>query len=428
MSYNVSAVKGLAMSRATVGVADLRREFDELLGGASGDPGELYSDLRAAPPVFSDKFNGWVFTRHRDVHAVLSDEPTFPPLLHGPGTASIYGRTVLQMSGSEHARALAPVARALRATRNLDAEIADLVARVAGDYVGRLPLAPDAVDLRAEFFSPYPMAVISELMGIPAGAEFRRDYGTVVRAATSNVDGNPDIHSAGETARSRVFHFLEPHIQQRLLDAEGEDLLSELCGLVVSGTLDSIDAAKSYALFLFIAGVETTERTLTSLVATATQNPALWATLRDDRSLVTSAIVETLRMHPPVQAVSRGVAASTTVSGVNLDPGDRVLVVLGAANRDESVFRNSDEFDPRRFLGRESREFTPASEILTFGTGVHHCTGSRLARLEAEVALNLMLDRIVAVESVDGQIEDPRGYVLRAPASMTVRLSASLLD
>jgi cytochrome P450 len=194
--------------------------------------------------------------------------------------------------------------------------------------------------------------------------------------------------------------------------------LDAVCELVRNGTLPSIDAAKSYALFIFIGGVETTERTLTNVVATCMRDPGIWSMMRNNRELVAPVIVETLRLDPPVHALSRGVSRPTELSGVKLAPGDRVLVALGAANRDPKVFVNPEEFDPVRFLGRETREFTPASEIVSFGAGVHHCTGSRLSRLEMEVALNALLDEVSGFESPTGETPEARGYVLRAPETL----------
>jgi cytochrome P450 len=179
--------------------------FDEVLRGDKGAVGPLYERMRAANPFFSSRFDGWVFTRYEDVRAVLADERAFPPLTHGAGTTEVYGRNVLQLSGQAHADVVAPVARALRPNARLQGEIRDVVEEVAEQYALHLMRADGPVDLRREIFSPYPMAIIAALMGLPTGAQFRSDYGHVVRAATSNVDGDPDIRRAGEEARSRVF-------------------------------------------------------------------------------------------------------------------------------------------------------------------------------------------------------------------------------
>ena len=329
------------------------------------------------------------------------------------------------MSGVEHARVVAPIAKELRARESLNGQITNVINRVARDYATRLPLAPETVDLRSQFFSPYPMTVICELMAVDQPEGFRTNYGDVVAGATSNVNGDPVIHARAEKARTAVFELLRPVVQQRTGVDQASDLLSRVCALVTDGTLASEDSALSYALFLFIAGVETTERTLTNLMAKVVDNPILWDVLRADRTLVLPAIVETLRLFPPVQAVSRSVAEHASVSGVDLQPGDRVFVVMAAANRDETVFDDPDVFDVRRFLGRESREFTPASEILTFGTGIHHCTGSMLARLEMVTMIDLLLNRIAAVEHAGEHAPEPRGYVLRAPKSLLVRMVAA---
>ncbi len=413
--------RGAAGDSGTAGDSGLATAFDQLLAGAAGDPAPLYARARSNRHFFSPRFNGWIFARHEDVRAILQSEAVFPPLIGGPGTASIYGRTVLQMSGAEHAAAVAPVARSLRSGRRLSCDIAEIVTGVVQPYLQRIAPYPAVTDLRRDFFSPFPMEVICVLMGLEDAAALRASYGDVVAAATSNVNGDPVIHARGEAARQAVFDFLRPAVSRRLA-APGDDLLSQICTLVTDGGLASADLALSYALFLFIAGVETTERTLTSLCAHVIGQPELWEAIRQDRALVSAAITEALRLSPPVQAVSRGVAAQTRIGAVELQPGDRVLVLIGAANRDDAIFAEPDRFELTRFLGRETPQFTPAGELMSFGTGVHHCTGSKLARLEMSVALNLLLDRVVALEWAGGDPPTPEGYVLRAPAALPVRL------
>ncbi len=98
-------------------------DFEELMTGAPVPVGALYDRCRAAPPFWSGRVGGWVVTRHADVSRVLRDETTFPPLTSGAGTTAVYGRTVLQMTGEEHRRKVAPLARRLRNPRVLEVDI-----------------------------------------------------------------------------------------------------------------------------------------------------------------------------------------------------------------------------------------------------------------------------------------------------------------
>ena len=399
------------------GYSALAIDFEELMSGAPVSVGALYERCRSVPPFWSDRVGGWVVSRHADVSRVLKDETTFPPLTSGTGTTAVYGRTVLQMTGEEHRRKVAPLARRLRNPRVLEADIKDVTSEVLDRILGAVPVGAE-VDLRASLFSRFPMSVIARLMGLEEAAGFRQLYGTVVAAATSNMQGDPDIAARGEAARVAVYHMLRPAIEARRNDP-ADDLLSELCTMEIDGSSLPEDEVLAYALFLFVAGVETTERTLCNLIRHVADHPADWERLADDRTLVLPAIAETLRFSPPVHGLTRGVAAETDISGVSMVAGSKVLAVIAAANRDSAVFDDPETFRLERFVENPIREFTAASMSLAFGTGLHQCTGSMLSRLEMDLAVNALLDRFESIAWA-GERPDDRGYVLRAPTDLRV--------
>jgi cytochrome P450 len=187
----------------------------------------------------------------------------------------------------------------------------------------------------------------------------------------------------------------------------------------IDGSLLPDDEVLAYALFLFVAGVETTERTLCHLTRHMVDRPEDWQRLAADRQLVLPAIAETLRFTPPVHALTRAVAIDTEISGTPIAAGSKVLAVIAAANRDPNVFDDPEVFRIDRFLDNPIREFTAASLSLAFGTGLHQCTGSLLSRLEMELAANGMLDRFERISWVGDRPND-RGYVLRAPTGVRV--------
>ena len=211
-------------------------------------------------------------------------------------------------------------------------------------------------------------------------------------AATSNLQGDPDIAARGEAARVAVYHMLRPAIEARRNDP-ADDLLSELCTMEIDGSPLPDDAVLAYALFLFIAGAETTERTLCNLTRHVANDPLDWERLAHDRTLVLPAIAETLRFAPPVHGLTRGVAVETDISGVSMVAGSKVLAVIAAANRDSEVFDDPETFRIERFIENPDREFTAASLSLTFGKRLRQGTGSMLSRLEMDLAMNALLDR-----------------------------------
>ena len=140
-----------------------------------------------------------------------------------------------------------------------------------------------------------------------------------------------------------------------------------------------------------------------------------------DRELIPAACAEILRWAPPVHGISRGVIADTTLGDTQVRQGERVLVLLASANRDEDYFTEPESFVATRFADTPRKEFTPKAAIMPFGAGTHHCTGSLLALQEMTVALNLLLARVEHIEFSDG-VPDDVGYVLRSPTALPVRL------
>jgi cytochrome P450 len=400
--------------------AALIDRFDELLTGGPGDLADTYRRLRDAPPFFSPTFNGWVVSRHHDVRTVLTGDQ-FAPLGYGGGSSIIHGRTILHMEGEEHRKKSGVLARQLRNTRLLETTQRDYVRESANRYADRLPL-DSSVDVKQAFTTPVPLDVTAWLMDIAEAPDFRNLYDTIVAAGASNLRGDPEVQRRGEQARTILFDFVTPLIEARRANP-GPDLLSTLCSTEYEGVRLSDDEIRSFCSFLLAAGVETTDRALSGLLKVLWSQPELWTMLRQRRDLLKSAAAEGLRFAPPVHALSRGVVSEVELSGQPMQPGDRVVAIMGAANRDPDVFPDPDRFDPERFTENPDREFGARAQILSFGYGTHLCTGSQLAKLEILESLEVLLDRFRAAEFTDG-VPDDRGYVLRSPEHLRVRLRA----
>ncbi len=161
-----------------------------------------------------------------------------------------------------------------------------------------------------------------------------------------------------------------------------------------------------------MAGNETTTNLIGNLLNILAARPDLWARLRDDRSLVEPAIEEALRLDSPVQMLNRFALEETELGGVALSPGDELSVCYGAANRDPRAFPEPDEYRLDRELSRH----------VAFGTGIHYCLGAPLARAEARIALNALLDRFERLEpgSVPGQ-RQRASHIVRGFQSLPLR-------
>lgn len=393
--------------------------FERLLDGGPGDPGPTYRALREAGVVRSPAFDGWVVSRYHDVKRVLTDEEHFLPLGYGAGSSIIHGRTILHMEGEEHRKKSAVLARQLRNTRLLEGVQRDYVRSLTNRYLDSIPV-DEPVDMKQRFTTPLPLDVTAWLMDIAEAPDFHSIYDTIVAAGASNLRGDPEVQRRGEEARATLFDFVTPLIEQRRREP-GDDLLSTLCSTEYEGVMLSDDEIRSFCSFLLAAGVETTDRALSSLLNLLWQRPDTWAMLRERRDLVTAVCAEGLRFAPPVHALSRGVVADTEIGGRPLRRGDRVVAVMGSANRDPEVFDDAERFDPFRFQDNPDREFGARATILSFGYGTHMCTGSQLAKMEMIEAIGLLLERFATVSFADG-VPDDRGYVLRSPEHLRVVL------
>jgi cytochrome P450 len=165
---------------------------------------------------------------------------------------------------------------------------------------------------------------------------------------------------------------------------------------------------------LLAAGTETTTNLIDNAVVCLLDAPDQLARLHGDLSLLPSAIEEVLRFRSPAQAMFRATKQAVELHGVTIPPGKMVLPMIGAANRDPSVFAEPDRFD----IGRDPNPH------VAFGHGIHFCLGAPLSRLEARVALEELLPRVRAIEYAQDASWPPRApFHVHGPASLHVRLS-----
>jgi len=166
----------------------------------------------------------------------------------------------------------------------------------------------------------------------------------------------------------------------------------------------------SFLRLLTLAGAETTNHLIGSTLVALLADAALMARVRADRSLVPALLQEAMRWESPVGTVMREASHDTEISGVPVEKGTEILCHLGAANRDERQFRDPDTFD----IDREDCDPIP------FGYGRHYCAGSHLAKMEAEIGVNALLDRLDNIRAVPGEEFSVVGFSFRGPDRIPV--------
>jgi cytochrome P450 len=271
------------------------------------------------------------------------------------------------------------------------------------------------VDVIADLALRLPITVIGEMLGVPE--DQRMDLQPLVRAATATLDMRAPLDQldAAFTARGEVIARMEALIVRRR-DHPTDDLLSHLVHVEEQGDQLTYDELTATIALLFAGGFETTTNLVGNGLRALLDHPDQLARLRADRSLVRSAVEEMLRWDSPVQLDSRKALEDLDIHGVPMRPGDMVLLLLGAANRDPRAFPDPDRFD----IGRDG------APPMSFGAGIHHCIGAALARAEGQVVFDRLVDRDPVIEPAWPDNDPPRHLdspVLRGLQSLPVRLA-----
>jgi cytochrome P450 len=392
------------------------------------DPYPLYARLRdEAPLYYSERDDFWALSRHADVFAAFRDDVTYSNRMGvtldasawSPDAHRVMSFLALDGTAQSRIRKLVSAAFTPRRVRELEPQ----VQRLTEHYLERM-LAANAeqgsADWIAELAGRLPMDVISELMGVPVADrdEVRRLADLLVHREA----GVRDVPPAGMEAAIEPFAYYGDMVKQRRV-APTDDLTSALVGAELDGDRLTDNEIMAFLTLMVVAGNETTTKLLGNALYHLSAHPDQHAAVLDlgGPDLVVPWVEETLRFDNSTQMLARLVTTDVELHGRTVPAGSKLLLLVGAANRDERVFTEPAVYDIQR-----SKE--ELSESLAFGTGRHFCLGANLARLEARVVLSELVrrvehfevhaDRAVRVHSVSvrGFAHLPTTFVLRGGA------------
>ena len=393
---------------ATAGPDILSPEFD-------ADPYPFYAEMRERYPVYHHEVSGfWMVSRYRDVERVFKDGESFSSRNYEWQNEPIHGgRTMLQLDGREHSAHRNIVGPQFRGAY-LEERVRGIIEHTVHKLIDRFE-ADGEVDLRDRFTKPFPLDVIMYMIGLPLEDHemFRRwvDLGIDFQ---SNFAGDPEVERAGLEAQAQFADYLTPIIAARRAEP-GEDLLSKM----LLGASDGISMedweVRAFTSLLVSAGGETTDKALASMVCRLLENPEQMEAVRRDRSLITAALAETLRHSGPVQMIMRQAERDVELSGGTVPAGGTVACVLGAANRDPDQFVDPDSFDMHRADLDVARAFNAAANHVEFALGRHFCVGAHLSRVEVEVSMDALLDRLPEMDFAPGFEAEETGIFTRGP-------------
>ena len=388
--------------------------FDDAVAGDARDPYPELALARRETPIqildaslmpHDDAHPVYFVYRHDDIAAVLRDGETFSSahiidLIMGP----VMGEHImLGMDDPQHRRYRALVATAFR-QKVLATWETDLVAKVVNELIDRFVDRGHA-ELVKEFTFPYPTQIIAGLLGLPRG-----DYKQFQRwsiAILSFLSKPEDAIVASQEVKEYIAGILEERRR-----APAQDLISDLAQAELDGERLSDEEIFSFLRLLLPAGVETTYRATGNLLFSLLSHPFQLDAVRADRSLVPQAIEEALRLETPLLNITRLATKDTQISGVPIEAGSTVMLMLAAANRDENRHDDPDGFDLFR---------TDPKPHISFGNGPHMCLGVHLARLECASPSSSSSTGCPTSASTP-TAEDPhiRGQVFRSPTELPV--------
>ncbi|MFD7426059.1 cytochrome P450 [Streptomyces sp. NPDC059818] len=396
---------------------------DILSPGFAADPYGAYRIMRErAPLIRHEAMNSYIVSRYEDVERVFKDKAgEFTTDNYDWQIEPVHGRTILQLSGREHAVRRALVAPAFRGT-DLQEKFLPVIERNARELIDTFRHTGGA-DLVDAFATRLPVLVIADMLGLDK-ADHDRFHGwyTTVIAFLGNLAGDPDVAAAGERTRQEFAAYMIPVIQQRRA-APGDDLLSALCAAEVDGVRMSDEDIKAFCSLLLAAGGETTDKAIASIFANLLTHPEQLAAVQEDRGLIDRAFAETLRFTPPVHMIMRQAATDVELGGGLVPAGSTVTCLIGSANRDAARYRDPDRFDIFRTDLTSTTAFSAAADHLAFALGRHFCVGALLARAEVETGVNQLLDAMPGVRLADGFTPAEQGVFTRGPRSLPVRFT-----
>lgn len=363
------------------------------------DPYPLYARLRAEAPVYHNAdLDFWALSRYDDVREAFRAPEVFSSAMGVSLDPAAYGphayktMSFLAMDDPRHARLRRLVSKGFT-SRRVDALSAG-IEKISSQYWEEClekARSGESFDFVDDYAGKVPMDVISDLMGVPDAdrAELRRLADLVMH----REEGVEDVPEESMVAALDLITYYQGMVAERRR-ARTEDLTSALLDAEIDGEKLDEDEILSFLFLMVVAGNETTTKLLANSLFWGNEYKAQSRLVLDDPTRVQDWVEETLRFDTSSQMILRTTTEETTVRGITIPSDAKVLMLIGAANRDEEVFADGDAFD----LSRDT------SASLSFGQGPHFCLGAHLARLEARIALDQISRSITDYEVLPGAV------------------------
>jgi cytochrome P450 len=361
--------------------------------------------LRAAEPVsWLPVLGGWLVTGYQAAQQALDPRAPLTVYAEPNLVRASLGLMMLTCDGEEHGRQRRPFDAPFHRRSVQERFAAPVTARATAllDALG----PAGSCDLATDFAAPFAVGVAGDLLGLPLHevGRIREFYDAFAGAMT--YDGDPEPQRRADTARAELSAVLLSQLE-RLRRRPDDSITSAVAADPDSGLSD--DEVVAQLRVILFGAIETVESMILNTVLQLLENPPALAAVRADGELLANALEESMRLIPPVAFIERWTTGPVTLGGVELGGGEFVGVSTVAANRDPGVFDDPGTFDVRRANARHS---------LVFSSGVHHCLGFHMARMQGRIAVAALLERLPGMEIVEAA--PAAGFAFRKPPRLVV--------
>lgn len=390
--------------------------FDPFDHAVQADPYPAYRRLRDEYPVYRvGEHAFWVLSRYDDVKQALMSPEVYSSAqgnLIDDSPARV-GRTLGTTDPPRHTelRRLINKVFTPRRVKDLEPSIREISSHLLDELAG----SDGEVDLVERYVAPLSAGVIGDLLGVP-----RADHPKLRRWREDVVHRDADamgLTAAGQRAFDESHAYMDDFVRLRRREP-ADDLVSAIIAAEEAGARLTDEEIAVTSLTVLAAAFQSTNYLIGNALSHLERHPDQRALLQADPALMEGAVEEVLRYDPSTQGFARSLTTDVRLHGVRMRTGDRVLLLLASANRDERVFTNPDTFDIRRPPGRH----------LAFGAGIHFCVGAALGRRQTQLALDALFQRFPDYVLTD--LEGPRVHspTFRGLLHLPARLTASRPD
>lgn len=386
------------------------------------DPYPVYRVLRRQDPIHRSPLGFWAISRHADVVALQRDQelgfsPTsFAARAERAGgdpaspIARVAARWLLFTDPERHVRFRRIMGRPFspQAISGLRPMVTGLVAELLDAIEADAP-----VDLIGQFARPLPTRVLGAWLGLPASDRpLWRSWSESIGRVLESVL-NPEVMRSLSQSVLECDAYLRIHLAKRRADP-GNDLLSAFVTASHDGEPLDDDEIVSYVSLLFGAAYETTVNLIGNGLLALVRHPGQLRLLREQPDLIGNAVEEFLRYDSPAQLHGRWTFRDCRIGDVVIPPGSRLIILMGSANRDPERYADPDRLDLTRADPRPT----------SFSGGPHNCLGAPLARMEAQVAIPMLLDRFRVLGPITGPLTwRPEHVAIRALTALPIRVA-----